>query len=174
MQSLIEQFLQVFLQNIYGEGQRRLKLKALSAGLRALNGVRKLILLQYVLMICCFLCAAGILGSSWILVSQWDSGELFILTLPLKFTLALTLLTAGTLYFTVRERTWIKAMNLERQIDALMTTPTETQESTPTVSSPGLTHEEVTSLVGQLLDEKLAALAREIAKTSPQADKHGA
>lgn len=165
MQSLIEQFLQVFLKNLYGEGQRRLKIKALSAGLRTLSGIRKLVLLQYALMISCFLCAAGLLGSTWLVVQQLSLSESFVFTLQLKFTLGLTAITGVVLYYTVRERTWINAMNLEHHIEALTALPSATQSSEQAMS-----REELSLVIGQMLDEKLSVLASEIAKGKAASD----
>jgi hypothetical protein len=150
--NLFEQIVEVYLGNLYGEGSRILKLKAVSAGVRAVNGVRRLLFLQYCLMICCFLFAATLFASAWLVLGHLSRGEPIVFDLQLKVLCTASVALGFLLYYTVREATWVKALDLERNIDELLGV-----QQAASVYPIGPSRAELVSLIDEALEKKLSA-----------------
>ena len=154
-QKALESLLQGITQSALSEGERLLRIRALRAGIEVVRGIRRLLLVQYVLNIACILLAIGILLTTWFVLEPLTQGRAIAFQFPLFFGLGLTLGAGALLALSVREKTWLQALDLDQQLDALSRPPAPIAPMAPAGPSP-LSREELTQIVSELLDQKLA------------------
>ncbi len=119
MKGFLEQILQIALEGAYDEGSRFLKVKTFGVALRMLNGVRRLLILQYVLIVACFLCAMSTFAAAFLLFDQYQTMHTFALEPKLLFALAVMGVSSFVLWLTVRESAWIRMFNIEERVEAM-------------------------------------------------------
>jgi hypothetical protein len=145
MERLIEIFFDQFVKEICGEGERRIKLQAFSAGLEVIRGVRRLFLLGYFLCFACFLSAISFFGLGYLLAGQWFARALNFSDPRLIFCAAVFGGSTLLLALTVREKKWEAAFRLRERIEEL-------ERSS---SSAGFSEAELARLIGKIVDEKM-------------------
>lgn len=156
MERLIEIFFDQIIKEICGEGERRLKLQALSACLEVVRGIRKLILLGFLYCFACFLSALSFFATGYLLVEQWHSTQPNFLDPRFLFSGIVFVASIGLLAITVREKRWEAAFGLKERIEGL-----ESAAAQPAA----FTETELALLVGKIVEQKLREHASEPAST---------
>ncbi len=179
MQDLVERYLAQLLEGTLGEGKRRLTLKAISMAIDALRGVRRLLMLQYTLMIACFLWAMSFFATGWMIAERWENSPL-ALTPPFVFSTGLLGAVTAVLLISVNDWLWIRATGLQKKKDELVRAGRKSE------GNGGMSREEMALMIGQVieakldraLDERLRSAAREEraaqAQAEDQAERKGA
>jgi len=154
--SMIEQWVESLARMAVGEGQRVLRIKALAAALQVVQGLRLLLILQYVLVISCFLFAGSFFALLWSILEPLSRGQPVLLSFPVYFFASVLLLSGFVLFLTVREKSWMRVLDLNRRM-AELESSNEPQAEVPV----GLSRQEITELVSEVIDRKLSRQALE-------------
>jgi hypothetical protein len=152
MGPLIEQLLELTLgfKAAYGECERFLRARALMASLSIIKVVRRAFILHHCTMMACFVWGLSFFGTG-LTLCLLASGELTSVLRPaLVFSAATLALSSALLFFLSRERTWLTATGLQPMLDSLQRDPPR----------PHVDRRELAALLDELLDERLAKLAR--------------
>ena len=156
MRDLIEKFLGCYFKLFLQDAKNYLGLKAVSFALRILQGVRRLLMLQYLILVVCFVCALSFFATVLLLFAGWDAGHLpggLPLTL---FCGALFILSLTILHLSVRESIWMKASGLQTWVDAAGDSSSDPVDES-IVSSPVMTREEIENLIQSAVETRLKA-----------------
>lgn len=153
MGELIEQLLGLTLsmKSAYTECERFLRARALSASLSIIKVVRRAFILHHCTMMVCFVWGLSFFGTGLILCLPGTFEPASSLHPALAFSGITCLFSSAVLYLLSREETWLKATGLQPMLDALK------KESPPT---PQVDRRELAALMDELLDERLAKLAK--------------
>jgi hypothetical protein len=149
MDSKFDQILELLLRELMGQGERVLREKAYEGLLEVVKATRKIVLLQQLLTICCFLWSMSVFVSLFLISQQWGH---FHWTPELEFCVSAVSITTLVLYFTAREKTWTRAFRTRERPESFR----------------GISPEEVALIVDQVLDRKLAEIAAR--KSPPPSD----
>lgn len=119
MERVIELLFDHVLKEICGEGERRIKLQALSVALSAVLGTRKLILLIFFYCFSCFLAALSFIAAAFLLTEQYMGGAFHWLDPRLDLSVVLFLVSSSVLFFSVREKNWAGAFGIQEKINEI-------------------------------------------------------
>lgn len=150
MDKIIETLITQLFKELCGEGERRLKLQALSACLEIVRGTRRVFITLYLFCFACFLSAISFFFSSTIIFDQFHSGEWELLNPRLLFSFGIFAFSTGLLILTVREKKWVAAFRLEERIKELERGP-----ASPGFASPIISEEILAKLIEEALDKRL-------------------
>ncbi len=152
MQEFIEQILDLSLslKSAYTETERFLRTKLLSASLALIQGARRAFVLHQCMVMACFVWALSFFTTGLILCFPWAFEPSYHPHPALLFSSATLGSSSLLIYFFWREKTWLKATGIQDLLDGL-------EKEVP---PPALNRRELAALMDELLDEKLAKLAR--------------
>lgn len=142
-----------FVKEICGEGERYLRVRALSAAVRAVQVVRRLAIFGLFVLILAFVCAMSGFATAVLAFERLNQG------LPLQdystfiFAAAIFGSTLLLLWICLRESAWVRASGLEERVQRM-------DESSPSASN-GVDLEQVAALVERLVEKKLAEKSKE-------------
>ena len=128
------------------EGIRFVRIRAIAALIRFVQGLRLLILLQYIILIFCFLNAFSFFFGLYLVSVQLSERGFLNLTWPLGFCAGLFLLSFTVLWLSLREKTWLSMFRIEELVDSV-----EREEA---CSSKVIDAEEIERIVEKVLREK--------------------
>lgn len=134
MLSFLEGLLGVFGVTAYQEGKRFLKIKSLSLKLGAIRTTRK----AAYIMLGLYLNMLLLSGSVFVVIShslyQWQMTGIISFDAVLLTSSSLALLTASTALFALREKQWLRAFGINKDLEALL--PPKAHEKTERRSPP--------------------------------------
>lgn len=151
MDKFFETIITQLFKELYGEGERRIKLQALSAGLELVKGTRRVLIVLILFCFACFLSAISFFSTASVLFDQLQAGQWNFHAPRLLFSLSIFLISTGLLWLTVREKKWLAAFRLKERIQDLEGTPTPAQSPVNQV----ITEEMIAKLIDQALEKKL-------------------
>ncbi len=155
MEAWLEQLTKIFL-----EGE--IKSGALAVGLRALDGVRRLVIVHHFLVVAGLLCGLSFFAMGFGLCSGWAEFQWAAPPPALVFSLGVFVVSGGVLWYSCRSRTWVSAFGLRRQIQAAIQEHTSAPASHPLVDPEALA-----SLISKLIEQKLNPAAQPVAPVVP-------
>ena len=164
MNAFLEKIVEECIEGIRGEGERVLRDKALSASLTAIRGARRLLLLACALQFSFLLWAMSLFAGVYSLVEQHSLEGHISLTPTLALCSSVFAVCTVVAAITLREKTWTRALGLERAIDEL----SERRRARARARAEAdLREAELLSLVERAIDRRLVAAA-----AKPPADVH--
>ena len=166
MQLGSEQLLEAVLKAVSGEGKKLLRNKAVSAGTLLLDGVRALLILQYVILINCFLWAMGLFTLGYCVTSRWQAGNPFEWSPVFALGVGSLALSTLVLFWTVRRRAWLRAFRLERQIESFIPGSHARESHTPSLNNSfgQLSEDQFAELIERVVDRRIEKMAENIAE----------
>jgi hypothetical protein len=162
MDSRLDPILEAGVRGLCGEGRKLLQLRLNALLLRVMRGLRRALLLQYALLIACFVWALAFFSAGWMLadrgMSLFHGGGSW--PPPFLFSLALLAVASLALFLTVRERAWSSALGIPETL-------ADWAESEKAPGPP--TEQELSAIVERVLERKLAELAERRMEASKEA-----
>jgi hypothetical protein len=152
MAEWIEEITKLFLKEVYGEGQRFIKAKALSAAITAMRAVRRALILHYLAMVTCFTVGLSLFASAYQIFNLLHDTGRVTLTAPLIFTLAAFVVSSLALWLTIREKTWLQASGLGQRIEEMNEQAAWAAEQ----RSAGIDEERLAIIIEQIIEKKFA------------------
>jgi hypothetical protein len=143
--------LSLSLKSAYDGAERFLRARLLAASFSILRGVRRAMIMHQCMMIASFIWAMSFFATGMILCFPWSLGGAFLIHPALFFSGGSLAATSLLLYLGWREETWLQATGLK---DVLRTL--EEPSSSP------VSRRELSALVDELLEERLAKLAKTV------------
>ena len=129
--------------------------RAISAGNGVVRGIRYSLLLHYLILIFCFLTALSFFAAFYLLSQQLsDTGGLH-LTWSIYLCGLLFIFCSFVLFFTIREKTWLRVFQVEEIVDAVL------GQRTPVEST--LSRETVAKIVEETLERRFKELSDQLA-----------
>ena len=119
--------IEVCLKTAASEGRRILGAEAVRVLENVVDGLRRLVIIQYVVMCACFLWASSFLGSGWIMTARWEAVRAHEWPPELVFTLSVWAASTVVLAISVQRsigcalweprarRRWRSRMSLRRR-----------------------------------------------------------
>ena len=152
LKAIIESLMAVFADHAIGAGRNFFRARTVGFFIELAAGVRRLLMVQYAVMIACFVWALAFVGTAYFLCAQYDRDGMIRMegSATLFLGLGLLVVASTVLYLTIRERTWLKALAIEAMIDHAMAAVPQSQ--------PSAAREELAALVSQLVEAKIHAL----------------
>jgi hypothetical protein len=148
MDKLFETLVTQLFKELCGEGERRIKLQALSVCLEVVRGMRRVFITLYLFCFACFLSAISFFATSTMLFDQFHSGEWDLLNPRLLFSFWVFVVSSGLLALTVREKRWASAFDLEEKIRELQREPASPQQ-------PIISEEMIARLIDAAIEKRL-------------------
>jgi len=150
MSDFISQTLQELFNAAKDRGVDFLRLKALATGIRVIRGIRFLLLLNYIIIIMCSLCTLSFFYGLYLIAVAFSGNGPHYINWPAGLCGAIFLLSTGTLYLTLREKTWLKVFRIEEIVNEAIGGGEEHRSASPSVD-----YEEIAHIVEKVLDAKL-------------------
>lgn len=148
MHKWLLQTLTYLLQIVRNDGIDLIRIRTVTSLIRIIAGLRRLLLLNYLILITCFLNAFSLFSSIYLLANQLSEQNHFELTWTIGYCLGLFALSSMILALTLREKIWIQAFRIEELVDSALSLPKHT--------STNLQAEEITRIVEQILASKFS------------------
>jgi len=151
---ILDALLGAATERVVGEGRNLLRIKTLGFSIQLVGGVRRLLIVQYAVMIACFTWALTFAGTVFALCLEFDRGGALHFGASAFHWVGAGMLALSTavLWLSVREKTWLKALAIEEMIDQAMA-------DAPRAVAPSA-HDEISRLVSRLVEAKLASMAQ--------------
>jgi hypothetical protein len=136
------------------EGLRIARARATSAAIRIIHGVRKGLFLHYLISISCFLIALSLFASIYLASVQFSQQGHLKFELPLGASMGVFILFSAILYYSVREKTWVKTLQVEEVISSIFDPSHDRHENGP--ASP----EAIAKMIEEIVETKLKEFAK--------------
>ena len=152
-----EQLLKLILKFAGRESLLMIRKRVIAAGNGFVRGIRYTLLLHYLILIFCFLTSMTFFASFFLFFQQLSDSGMVRPTWTLVSCFSFFILCAFLLYFTVREKTWLDAIQVEKTVDEILGVhSTEAQ----------VDYQAISRIVEETLDARFEKLAEQLKKNN--------
>jgi hypothetical protein len=139
------------------KGRRLLQIRATAVGIRILSAFRAALCLHYLSSFFCFLAALSLFSGLLQLATQMSEKGSLSWTWPLSLCVCLLLSAGGFLAYTVWDKTWLRAFQIEQLVDSALgsSPPVKPERKSPeNEGASGVDSDAIVRIVEEVLERK--------------------
>lgn len=160
MPEFLEDMIDLCFKSVAAEGRRLLGTEATRMLEGAVDAVRRLVIVQYVLMSACFLWAASFLASGLLVAAHWDQVHGHDFPPELIFSVATWLVSSVVLAVSVRRSLWMRALGAARK-------------ATQAVPEAPLTESQIAAIVERTVRTQVGKIVGEEIRSALRSERAG-